>query len=61
MLNKLFLHFVDNVSGLLHIVFFAGNHQHVPASGNLYIERLAQKPKVTVGGAEQFELLIGRI
>jgi hypothetical protein len=56
--EKLFLHLVDDFSDFVYIFFFARDCQLALAGGNSHAERLAQKTEVTIGRAEQFELLV---
>jgi len=56
--DELFLHSVDDLSGLVHIFFLAGDYQIGLPSSDLYAKGLTQKPKVAVGGAKQLKLFV---
>jgi hypothetical protein len=53
------LHSIDDIGGCVDILFLALDYQPALASAELNVERLTQNTKITVGGAEQFQLLVG--
>ncbi|MHC4865671.1 MAG: hypothetical protein ACYTEX_16435 [Planctomycetota bacterium] len=50
---------MDNFGGLVYVLFLTADDQAGLAGGDAYAQRLAQKPKVTVAGAKQLELVVG--